>query len=106
MQVMCMRVPISPDDSPLANGVEVDDREIHVTLNDGRILHVPIGISRRLAEAQPDQRMRYRLIAHGIGINWPDVDEDLSVRGLVPAATRVCMQCACNCYHVTKVAWY
>ena len=82
-------MPISPDDSALASGVEVDDREIHVTLSDGRILHVPIGISRRLSTAQRDQRTRFRLIARGVGIHWPDVDEDLSVKGLVPAATRV-----------------
>jgi hypothetical protein len=54
-----------------------------VHLNDGRALSVPYVYSARLAEASAKQRADYRLIGRGIGIHWPQVDEDLSVAGLL-----------------------
>ena len=37
----------------------------------------------RLSAASPDQRRRYQLIGNGEGIRWPDLDEDISVRGML-----------------------
>jgi len=73
-------------EEPRAVLVNVDDDEIHVVLDDRRVLDVPIVVSERLRSATPTQRKNYRFIAKGIGIHWPDVDEDLSVRGLIAAA--------------------
>jgi hypothetical protein len=39
----------------------------------------------RLPDAAPDQRRNWRLIGHGQGIHWPDVDEDISVASLLRA---------------------
>lgn len=54
-----------------------------VHLNDGRALSVPYVYSPRLADATPAQRADYRLIGRGDGIHWPQVDEDLSIAGLL-----------------------
>jgi len=42
--------------------------------------------SRRLATATPEQLRNYTLSPAGYGIHWPDVDEDLSIDGLIRAA--------------------
>jgi hypothetical protein len=57
-----------------------------VDLVDGRTLSVPIVWYPRLLSATPTQRANWRLIAGGFGIHWPDVDEDLSIEGLLRGA--------------------
>jgi hypothetical protein len=54
-----------------------------VLLEDGRRLYVPYAWFPRLLAATPSQRTNWRLIGAGIGIHWPDIDEDLSVEGLL-----------------------
>jgi hypothetical protein len=63
--------------------VEVTADLITAHLVDGRIITVPLSWSWRLSAATPTQRNNHRLIADGIGIHWPDVDEDISARGLL-----------------------
>ncbi|HEX8695525.1 MAG TPA: DUF2442 domain-containing protein [Longimicrobium sp.] len=69
--------------------VRVTDDSIIADLADGRSISVPLAWSWRLAEATPEQRANWRLVGSGQGVHWPDVDEDISVRGMldgVPAA--------------------
>jgi hypothetical protein len=54
-----------------------------VHLEDGRSLSVPLEWFPRLRDAKPEQRNRWRLIGPGTGIHWPDLDEDISVAGLL-----------------------
>ncbi|MGH9640616.1 MAG: DUF2442 domain-containing protein [Bryobacteraceae bacterium] len=68
---------------PLAVSVTFDAHSFTVHLSDGRALSVPYVYSARLAEATPQQRADYRLIGRGDGIHRPQVDEDLSVAGLL-----------------------
>lgn len=68
---------------PRALTVTVTDDRITARLVDGRIISVPLAWSWRLTEATPEQRRRYELIGGGEGIHWPDVDEDISVRGML-----------------------
>jgi hypothetical protein len=63
--------------------VEVTENMIIARLADGRTIGVPLSWSWRLSDATPDQRARYEIIGEGTGIQWPDVDEDLSVRGML-----------------------
>lgn len=56
---------------------------LRVTLADGRELAVPLEWFPRLRDATEKQRGNWRLIGRGQGIHWPDVDEDLSVAGLL-----------------------
>jgi Protein of unknown function (DUF2442) len=68
---------------PRIEGVRVTDDEIVARLADGRVISVPVAWSWRLSEATPKQRANWRIIGTGQGVHWPDVDEDLSVEGLL-----------------------
>ena len=68
---------------PRIKTVEVSEDLITAHLVDGRIISVPLAWSWRLSQATPTQRKRWRLIGSGRGIHWPDVDEDLSVEGML-----------------------
>lgn len=63
--------------------VEVTDEAITAILVDGRTVSVPLAWSWRLSDATPEQRGNWRLIGSGEGVHWPDVDEDISVRGML-----------------------
>ncbi len=63
--------------------VRVDDTDLHVRLADGRQLSAPIEWFPRLRDATQAQRQNWRWIGRGSGIPWPDVDEDISVAGLL-----------------------
>ena len=63
--------------------VKVTDAELIVHLVDGRRLSVPLAWFPRLLHATPEQRARFELLADGVGIHWPDLDEDLSAEGLL-----------------------
>ena len=68
---------------PRIEQVRVTEDEIIAQLVDGRVISVPFAWSWRLAEATPAQRANFRLIGSGQGVHWPDVDEDLSVEGML-----------------------
>ena len=63
--------------------VRVTEDEIIAHLADGRVISVPLAWSWRLAEATRKQRANFRLIGSGQGVHWPDVDEDISVEGML-----------------------
>lgn len=54
-----------------------------VTLADGRAVSAPLVWFPRLLNASAEQRQRWQLIGAGEGIHWPDIDEDLSIAGLL-----------------------
>jgi hypothetical protein len=54
-----------------------------VHLEDGRSLSVPLEWFPRLRDATPEQRNNWRFIGPGTGIHWSDIDEDISVAGLL-----------------------
>jgi hypothetical protein len=54
-----------------------------VHLEDGRSLTVPLEWFPRLRDATPEGRMHWELIGPGLGIHWPEIDEDISVAGLL-----------------------
>jgi hypothetical protein len=68
---------------PTIRDVVVTDEVIIATLADGRTISVPLAWSWRLSDATPEQRRNYRIIGSGQGVHWPDVDEDISVRGML-----------------------
>ena len=69
--------------SSLANKVEINDDLLTVHLEDGRIISVPITYFPKLLNASAEQRQHWRLIGKGQGICWEEIDEDLSVEGLL-----------------------
>jgi hypothetical protein len=68
---------------PEATRVVVDDVSLTVELVDGRTVSVPLLWFPRLVDATPAERANWRLIGRGEGIHWPDLDEDISVAGLL-----------------------
>jgi hypothetical protein len=68
---------------PRVTSVRVTDDSIVAELADGRSISVPLAWSWRLSDATPGERANWRLIGSGEGIHWPDVDEDISVRGML-----------------------
>ena len=68
---------------PRVRSVEVTNDSITMHLMDGRAISVPLGWSWRLSDATPAQRANWRIIGDGDGIHWPEIDEDLSVRGML-----------------------
>ena len=68
---------------PYAQHVSVSQEALTLELEDGRILSVPLGWFPRLAHAKPEERDRWRLIGRGAGIHWDDIDEDISIEGLL-----------------------
>lgn len=73
---------VNPTDAR-ALGVRVTDDELAVDLVDGRTLVVPLAWFPRLLHGSRQERNRWRLIGRGTGIHWPDLDEDISVEGLL-----------------------
>ena len=66
-----------------AERVDIDSETLTVTLEDGRTVGVPLAWYPRLLHGTPAQRRQWRLVGRGEGIHWPDLDEDISVEGLV-----------------------
>ena len=71
------------ESDPRAVAVEVTDDVIAARLADGRTISVPLVWSWRLSDAIPAQRTHYVLLGDGTGIHWPEIDEDVSVRGML-----------------------
>ena len=68
--------------SPAQNVVVTDDSLI-VDLIDGRTISVPLVWYPRLVHGTMEERNNWELIGDGEGIHWEEIDEDLSVEGLL-----------------------
>ena len=60
-----------------------DETNLWVSLRDGRQLSVPLAYFPRLLHATPEQRSKFELSGGGTGIHWDQLDEDISVAGLL-----------------------
>ncbi len=78
-----MSTLIVESESIEARQVSVTDDFLVVELSDGRSISVPVAWYPRLQHGTPEERSHWRLIGRGDGIHWPDLDEDISVSGLV-----------------------
>jgi len=63
--------------------VTVTTDTLSVELSDGRGVSVPLTWFPRLLHGAPEERERWELIGRGSGIHWPDLDEDISLEGLL-----------------------
>ena len=72
---------------PLATDLRVSTDSLEVELLDGRTLSVPLIWFPRLLHASPAERRNWRLIGRGGGIHWPEIDEDISIEGLLAGRT-------------------
>lgn len=54
-----------------------------IRLRDGRVLSVPLAWFPTLRKATIAQRSNWGLLGDGIGVHWPELDEDISIAGLL-----------------------
>ena len=66
-----------------AESVSFSEDALTVRLDDGRSLSVPLAWYPRLLHGTQAERINYELIGEGEGIHWPELDEDISVEGLL-----------------------
>ena len=67
----------------IAQGVALSEAALVVDLADGRTITVPLAWFPRLEHGTPAERANWRLIGRGVGIHWPELDEDISVESLL-----------------------
>ena len=77
---------LEPKAGERVRDVRITDDALSVDLFDGRTITVPLAWYPRLLHATPEQRANWRIAGAGYGINWPDLDEDLSTQGLLQGA--------------------
>lgn len=68
---------------PLARDVRFSEESFTVELEDGRHLSVPLSWFPRLLNGTPEQRADWHLIGRGQGLHWEQLNEDISVTGLL-----------------------
>lgn len=68
---------------PRIKNIKMTNETITAYLEDGRIISIPLTWSWRLTEATKEQRSKYKIIGNGIGIHWPEIDEDISAEGML-----------------------
>jgi hypothetical protein len=66
-----------------ADKIWLDDEYLWILLADGRQLAVPLVYFPRLLNATPEQRNVFEISGNGTGIHWNELDEDISVEGLL-----------------------
>lgn len=68
---------------PFAENITVTKDTLSVDLSDGRTISVPLAWFPRLLHSTPEERNNWRLIGKGHGIHWEEIDEDISIEGLL-----------------------
>ena len=74
---------IAASSEPRIVTIEITEDSIIARLADGRTISVPLAWSWRLSNATLKQRNHFEIIGDGEGIHWPDIDEDISARGML-----------------------
>jgi hypothetical protein len=81
----CGRLTVVPSQliEPVIDNVTFADEKFVIELTDGRTLSVPLAWYPRLLVATPVERSHWHLLGDSFGIEWPDLDEHISVEGLL-----------------------
>ncbi len=66
-----------------AQHIQVTDDALTLDLHDGRTISVPLGWYPRLLHGTSEERQNWRFIGDGVGVHWPDLDEDISIENIV-----------------------
>ncbi len=68
---------------PQAINIEYTESMLIIELADGRSISAPLVWFPRLSKASKEQLNNWQILGDGEGVHWPDIDEDLSVAGLL-----------------------
>jgi hypothetical protein len=74
---------IAATSEPRIIAFEVTADALLAQLADGRTISVPLAWSWRLSNATPSQRAHFEILGTGEGVHWPEIDEDISARGML-----------------------
>ncbi|MCT7952368.1 DUF2442 domain-containing protein [Ancylothrix sp. C2] len=66
--------------------VIIHEDSFSVEIMDGRIITVPLAWFPRLLKATPEQLEKWQICGGGYGIHWQEIDEDISIEGLLRGA--------------------
>jgi len=83
MHTSAIKIETSEIKPPEAENVLITEDTLTVDLSDGRTISVPLAWYPRLAYASQSEKDNWRLIGKGYGIHWEEIDEDISVEGLL-----------------------
>jgi Protein of unknown function (DUF2442) len=78
-----MRISANEINVPSAEKVKITRDAVQVDLSDGRTISAPLAWFPRLQQATAEERNNWKLIGKGQGIHWPDIDEDISIEGML-----------------------
>lgn len=78
-----MNISVVEIEIPRVENVNITKDTLSVDLSDGRTISAPLEWFPRLVYATPEERKNWRLIERGHGIHWKDIDEDISIEGLL-----------------------
>jgi hypothetical protein len=67
----------------MAKSISFQNDMLCVNLLDGREINVPLTWFPKLSQATTEQLNNWRFIGRGLGIHWEDLDEDISIEGLL-----------------------
>ncbi len=67
----------------VAKSILFENDMLCVALMDGREINMPLTWFPKLSQATPQQLNNWRFIGSGLGIHWDDLDEDISIEGLL-----------------------
>ena len=76
-------ITLQIDHEVCALDISFTDEAMHVSLDDGRAISIPVAWYPRLYYGTQSERLHYELIGDGEGIHWPELNEDISVEGLI-----------------------
>lgn len=68
---------------PRIMNVSLDDEQLTLSLEDGRVVSVPLSWYPRLCYGSYQERQHFQISGAGFGIHWPDLDEDIGVEGIL-----------------------
>ena len=83
MDALGLRIEAPEAEMPTAAGVEITADNVTVYLSDGRAISAPVAWYPRLAHAAPEERNSWELRDGGQRIQWPDLEEEISVEGML-----------------------
>ena len=66
-----------------AVNVVISEDSLAIDLNDGRTISAPLSWYPRLYHGTIEERSKWEIIGNGTGIHWPELDEDLSLEGIL-----------------------
>ncbi len=72
-----------PNERAFANNVTITEDTLTVGFDDGRTISVPLSRFPRLLHGSMQERENWRFTGRGERIHWPELDEDISVAGLL-----------------------